>query len=168
LLLEPLYELLESVANKEIPDLRADVEELRTWLKVPAGKLKRWQDLRRYVLEPAVTQINDNPEGAGFRVKMKPRKEGRAIRWVVFEVLKTKERQALDAKLKDRDKQLDLFDVRLRTETYEKAKEAALGWDIYLLESEWREWGMQQPRWPPDKPDGAFLGFCRQRGAYFS
>ena len=66
-----LYELLESVANKEVPELRASVDELRQWLKVPEGKLLRWQDLRRYVLEPAVRQINDNPTGAGFRVRVK-------------------------------------------------------------------------------------------------
>lgn len=74
-----LYELLESVANKDTPELRASIAELRQWLKVPEGKLVRWQDLRRYVLEPALRQINDNPVGAGFRVKMRPLKGGRSI-----------------------------------------------------------------------------------------
>jgi replication initiator protein len=161
-----LYELLESVANKEVPELRARVDELRQWLKVPEGKLLRWQDLRRYVLEPAVRQINDNPTGAGFRVRMKVVKESRAITGVVFEVLKTKERQAFDARLKDQEKQLNLFEVRLKTDTYEKAKAAAPGWDIYVLEAEWKEWGSQQPDWPPKNPDGAFIGFCRKRGGY--
>jgi hypothetical protein len=122
-----LYELLESVANKDVPELRARVDELRQWLKVPEGKLLRWQDLRRYVLEPAVKQVNDNPTGAGFWVRMKLEKEGRAIKWVVFEVLKTKERQAIDTKLKDQEKQLSLFDVRLKTTTYERAKPSPLG-----------------------------------------
>src|SRR5262252_1897727 len=122
-----LYELLESVANKNVPELRARVDELRQWLKVPEGKLLRWQDLRRYVLEPAIRQINDNPTGAGFCVRMKVVKESRAITGVVFEVLKTKERQAFDAKLKDHEKQLNLFEVRLKTDTYEKAKAAAPG-----------------------------------------
>jgi hypothetical protein len=161
-----LYELLESVANKEVPELRASVEELRQWLKVPEGKLLRWQDLRRYVLEPAVRQINDNPTGAGFRVRMKVVKESRAITGVVFEVLKTKERQAFDAKLQDHEKQLNLFEVRLKTDTYEKAKAAAPGWDIYVLEAEWKEWGSQQQDWSPKNPDGAFIGFCRKRGRY--
>jgi hypothetical protein len=48
-------------------------------------------------------------------------------KWVVFEVLKTKERQVIDAKLQDRDRQLNLFEVRLRTETYDKAKALAFG-----------------------------------------
>src|SRR5438270_2080168 len=47
----------------------------------------------------------DNPTGAGFRVRMKVVKESRAITGVVFEVLKTKERQAFDARLKDQEKQ---------------------------------------------------------------
>ena len=157
---------MESVANKEVPELRASVDELRQWLKVPEGKLLRWQDLRRYVLEPAIRQINDNPTGAGFRVRMKVVKESRAITGVVFEVLKTKERQAFDARLKDQEKQLNLFEVRLKTDTYEKAKAVAPGWDIYVLEAEWKEWGSQQPDWPPKNPDGAFIGFCRKRGGY--
>jgi hypothetical protein len=82
---------------------------------------------------------------------------------VVFEVFKTKERQAIDAKLRDREKQLDLFDVRLRPDTFEKANELTPGWDVYMPEAEWRE-GAQRPGSPPGKPDGAFLGFCEQRG----
>ncbi len=159
-----LYELLESVANKDVPELRATVDELRQWLKVPEGKLIRWQDLRRYVLEPAIKQVNDNPTGAGFQARIRLEKEGRAIRWVVFEVLKTKERQAIDARLKDHEKQLGLFDVHLRTVTYDKAKALASGWDIYALEAEWKQWGSQQKDWPPKNPDAAFLGFCKQRG----
>jgi hypothetical protein len=161
-----LYELLESVANKDIPELKASVDELRQWLKVPAGKLLRWQDFRRKALEPAVRQINENPTGAGFRVRMRPVKEGRGIKAVVFEVLKTQERLAIDAKLQDREKQLSLFDVRLKPDTYEKARACAPGWDIYLLEAEWKAWGVQQQRWPPAHPDGAFIGFCKKRGHY--
>jgi Initiator Replication protein len=161
-----LYELLESAANKEMPVLKVGVEDLRQWLKVPEGKLHRWQDFRRRVLEPAIQQINERPDGAGFSVKMRPMKEGRAITWVHFEVVKTKEREAIDLKLRDRNGQLDLFEVRLKTSTYERAKQVAPGWDIYAMEAEWREWGMQQKDWPPRNPDGAFLNFCKKRGPY--
>ena len=81
-------------------------------------------------------------------------------------MLKTKERQAFDARLKDQEKQLNLFEVRLKIDTYEKAKAAAPGWDIYVLEAEWKEWGSQHQDWPPKNPDGAFIGFCRKRGGY--
>jgi hypothetical protein len=161
-----LYELLESVVNKDLPELKVSVEGLRQWLKVPEGKLVRWQDFRRKVLEPAVRQINDNPTGAGFQVRIKLLKEGRAIKWVVFEVIKTKDRQAIDAKLQDKEKQLGLFDVSLKPNTYDKAKAFAFGWDVYALEAEWQTWGRQQKDWPPKDADAAFLGFCKRRGGY--
>src|SRR5262249_13967438 len=139
-----LYELLGSVANKDVPELRASVDELRQWLKVPAGKLTRWPDFRRQVLGPAVEQLNDHPTSAGITVKMRVQKEGKAEKWVIFQVLKTQERQVFDAKLKDKENQLELCEVRLRTATYERAKQLAPGWDIYEVEAEWKEWGQQQ------------------------
>jgi plasmid replication initiation protein len=48
--------------------------------------------------------------------------------------------------------------VRLDPDIYQKAKEAAPGWDVYYLEREWREWMTE----PPRSPDAAFLGFCRK------
>lgn len=161
-----LYELLESAANKEVPELRATVDELRQWLKVPEGKLTRWPDFLRRALQPALKQINDNAEGAGFRVRMHTEKKGNATKWIVFHILKTKERQVFDARLREQDKQYNLFDVRLKTDTFERAKKFAPGWDIYGLEAEWKEWGQQNAGWPPKHPDAAFLGFCKQRGAY--
>jgi plasmid replication initiation protein len=49
----------------------------------------------------------------------------------------------------------------LRTETYEKAKRAAPGWDIYRLEPEWREWIAKKE--PTRNPDAAFIAFCRNK-----
>jgi plasmid replication initiation protein len=48
--------------------------------------------------------------------------------------------------------------VRLHPETYEAARQAAPGWDVYVLERDWREWMTE----PPQNPDRAFLGFCRK------
>ena len=48
----------------------------------------------------------------------------------------------------------------LPTDTYEKAKKAAPGYDVYALEAEWREWS--QDKEPAKKPAGAFIGFCKQ------
>lgn len=46
--------------------------------------------------------------------------------------------------------------------TMEEAKVVAPGWDVYMLEQEWRVWmddgGLEMPR----DPDKAFLGFCRR------
>ena len=49
----------------------------------------------------------------------------------------------------------------LKTETYEKAKASAPGWDIYFLEREWRNWIADKDA--PRRPDAAFVAFCRKR-----
>jgi plasmid replication initiation protein len=50
---------------------------------------------------------------------------------------------------------------RLSPETFEKAKRAAPGWDVYNLECQWREWiaGKEKPK----NPDAAFIAFCREK-----
>jgi hypothetical protein len=52
-------------------------------------------------------------------------------------------------------------DVRipqLDPDTYHEARLAAPGWDVRVLEREWREWVTEAPR----SPDAAFIGFCRK------
>ena len=51
---------------------------------------------------------------------------------------------------------------RLKTETFEKAKQAAPGFDVYYLEQEWREWIAKKGE-QPKNPDAAFIGFCRRK-----
>lgn len=46
----------------------------------------------------------------------------------------------------------------LRPDTYEKAKRAAPGWDVYAIEHEWRDWLTE----PPRNADAAFIGFCKK------
>ncbi|MGB7318864.1 MAG: plasmid replication initiator, partial [Planktotalea sp.] len=60
------------------------------------------------------------------------------------------------------------FTTRLMPNTFEAAREAVPGWDVYAIEQEWRAWviglleqGMEQPR----NPDSAFIGFCRKWAA---
>jgi plasmid replication initiation protein len=48
--------------------------------------------------------------------------------------------------------------VQLASDTYHEARKCAPGWDVYVLEREWREWMTEPPRYP----DRAFLGFCRK------
>lgn len=50
------------------------------------------------------------------------------------------------------------YNVCLSADTYDKAKEVAPGWDVYVLDQEWREWMTEAPR----NPDAAFIGFCRK------
>lgn len=48
----------------------------------------------------------------------------------------------------------------IHPDTYEKAREAAPGWDVYELESRWRDWVARGQK-SPHNPDKAFVGFCR-------
>ena len=51
---------------------------------------------------------------------------------------------------------------RLSPESYDCARSLAPGWDIYLLETEWRTWMQDGGLDAPRDPDRAFLGFCRK------
>ena len=47
----------------------------------------------------------------------------------------------------------------LMPETYAHARNVAPGWDIRVLEQEWRAWATELPQ----NPDAAFVGFCKKR-----
>ncbi|GAB5405715.1 MAG: replication initiator protein A [Aureliella sp.] len=51
-----------------------------------------------------------------------------------------------------------ISEIRLSADAYEEGRLAAPGWDIYLLEQEWKEWISEIPR----NADAAFVGFCRK------
>lgn len=55
--------------------------------------------------------------------------------------------------------------IQLRSETYERARELAAGWDIYGLEADWREW-IHKKGIVVTRPDAHFLAFCKRRGRY--
>ena len=64
-------------------------------------------------------------------------------------------RGTMDVEAADDDR---IEGFRLSSDVYAKAREAAPGWDVYVLEQEWREWITERPR----HADAAFLGFCRK------
>ncbi|WP_108663887.1 replication initiator protein A [Acuticoccus kandeliae] len=51
-------------------------------------------------------------------------------------------------------------EIRLESETYEAAREAAPGWDPYFIEAEWKAWLQTSAKAPPRKCDLAFIAFC--------
>ena len=52
------------------------LDDLRSRLGVPRGKLTRWQDVKRKALEPAVAEVN---QLSGFHVSYRPVKQGRSV-----------------------------------------------------------------------------------------
>jgi len=93
---------------------------------------------------------------------MEPVKKGRAVDKIRFTVCKTDDRARMESELKNSDLPLFSDPVKLSPIDYERAREAAPGWDIYYLEREWREWYEKTGK-IPDKPGKAFVGFCKQR-----
>lgn len=87
-----LYEILEGFANRRDGECRVTIEELRRWLKVPEGSYKDWKDFKKWVLRPAIDQINADPLGAGFTVDYEPVRKGRFYHEIVFKLTKTPQR----------------------------------------------------------------------------
>lgn len=52
--------------------------------------------------------------------------------------------------------------IILDPETHHDARQVALGWDVYYLEQEWRNWMADYDIEPPRNPSKAFIGFCRK------
>ena len=51
----------------------------------------------------------------------------------------------------------------LKTETLQRAKKIAAGYDIYALEQEWRNWWNDSGQPTLKSADAAFIGFCKKR-----
>lgn len=95
-----LYEVLEGFVNRRDGQCRVSIEELRTWLKVPEGSYSNWKDFRKWVLDPAVKQINDDPLGAGFAIDYEPIRKGRFYHEIIFHLTKTPKRIQSDKLIK--------------------------------------------------------------------
>ena len=164
-----LYMLLESVVNMDTPVLEMGMPQLRQWLKVPEGKLNDWYDLKRRTIEPALKQINENQEAAGFSATMEEIKEGRAVDRVRFTVTKSQARLSDEKIIQFEPEPTAYFEppipsattIRLPTSAYEEAKKVAPGWDVYELKRQWQEW--RKGKVIPTNPSGAFINFCKKK-----
>lgn len=75
------YELLKSYENQR--QVVFKVEEIRRKLLVPDGKLPRWVDIRRYVIDQAQKEINNLTD---IMFKYETLKKGRKVEKVVFSI----------------------------------------------------------------------------------
>ncbi len=60
-----------------------------------------------------------------------------------------------------------LASLRINSDSYDKARQLAPGWDVHVLETEWRSWVIEKGI-GVKSPDAHFLGFCKKRGPYRS
>ncbi|NET34464.1 MAG: replication initiation protein [Cyanothece sp. SIO1E1] len=159
-----LYEILEGIANQKHPCLEVSVAELRLWLKVPEGKLKRWNHFHARCLEPAVREINSNPYGSGFEVFYELIRGAKSkVKAIRFEVKKTASRLKFEDSLQGLRKRA--VACSFAPATYEKAKKLAPGCDVYALEIEWREWKEKKGKKgrQVENEEAAYLGFCKKK-----
>ena len=71
-----LYTLLGLRAGLRKVSEEFSIEDLRELLGVPAGKLARWQDLKKWAIEPAVEEVSHL---SGLKVMYMPIRRGRRI-----------------------------------------------------------------------------------------
>lgn len=173
-----LYEMIQKRGNMNRTSEEMTVEEFRNFLGVPAGKLSSWINFKNFAITPAVTEVSDLSD---FNVSVEPQK-GKGKKF--DRVRLSWERKRLP-ELREVKKELDNVRIgrkarltgtvekvafgppalpasgtALQSDTFDKARRAAPGFDVYALESEWRRWAADKPA--PDNPDAAFIAFCRE------
>ena len=167
-----LYEMVQKRGNlKYRTSEKLSINELRSVLGVPDGKLSSWSNLNLRALQPAVTEVNQLSD---FMVSLEPIKTGRKVthvemRWWRKDAegvgktardlsfSKIGRRVRGEEEMRPRPGYLDRIGEALRTETYETAKLRHPGFDVYFIEAEWRTWAATKE--PVKDPDKAYLAF---------
>jgi hypothetical protein len=168
-----LYEVLEAYVNRHEATCLATVAELRGWLKVPDdSSYTDWKYLRRRVIDPAVDEINEHAEDAGFSVAYEGVREGgKAFTKIKFTVTKTEARA-------DRDETLQKKATRAKRFTHKPGaiepsapynppdhvlnnlRTIAPGWDRQALIADFNAW--KKGKAAAANPDGAFIGWVKK------
>lgn len=170
-----LYEMIQKRVNLSRTFEDFTMEEFRDFLHVPAGKLTSWINFKNKAITPAVKEVT---ELSDFQVTVEPIKgkaksfTGVRLSWVRKEPdgIKAVERELTfskigrKARLKGAVDSVDFGQQEtnlpsLPTEAFNKARKLCPGYDVYYVESKWREWAADKPR--PVSLEAAFLGFCK-------
>ena len=175
-----LYEMVQKRGNLRWKSSeKFTLDALRGVLGVPKGKLTSWSNLRMRAIDPAVAEVCALSD---YMVDISPIKTGRSVthvelRWwrkdgdatcqaeraLSFASTGRRLRAAEEAPVpgvRPRPAWLDSKGAPLHTQTYETARMRHSGYDIYHVESEWREWARGKA--PAEDPDRAFLAFFRR------
>jgi len=167
-----LYEILEGYTNRRDRECRVTIEELRRWLKVPEGAYEDWKDFKRWVLKPAIEQINSDPVGAGFTVEYEPIRKGRFYHEIVFRLTKDQSRISQENAIKTAKRQkVRLAELKakgrpeLTTNAISKAaKETRFELDMTKVENEfWAHWESTGRQDFTKGVEAAFMGFTKKK-----
>ena len=100
-----LYGILEGLANqKHTNTLDVSIVLLRKWIKIEPNQYQKYNDFKRFVIDPAIKQINADPSKSGIAVSYEPKKRGRKVIALQFTVEKDHTRTVIDADFKKRKK----------------------------------------------------------------
>lgn len=177
-----LYEVLTTVVNRDKPELRLSVNDLRRILKVPDDKLVKWHHLKQRALDPAIEELNSRAAHSGFAVSVDIEKGPKnRVDLVVFRTHKT-EAQLLEEEtvrgLKQplATSQLSLFESSERGNPDENfllplREDGYRSWlqalhpktDLAAREQEWLSWARAKSDFPPRNLQKAFAGFCHAK-----
>lgn len=169
-----LYEILEGFANRRDGECRVTIEELRQWLKVPEGTYQSWKDFRKWVLDPAIKQINDDPLGAGFSVEYEAIRKGRFYNEILFRLKKTTGRIGQENQLKRaKERKTRIADFKAKGRPYlspeaidRAARETRYTLDMAEIERQfWQHWEMKGREDFKSGAGAAFMGFTKKKYA---
>lgn len=164
-----LYEILEAYVNRRESSLIVSIEDFRSWLKVPDESYEVWRDLRRFVVDPAIGEINEHGVEGGFFVTYEGLREGKAFTKIKFTLSKSAARDDRDAVLQKKARRARTFTAPTGAPGpfYEptdavlgQLRAIAPGWDRQALLAQYREWS--NGKVPADKPHGAFIGWVKR------
>jgi len=165
-----LYQMLETVANKRTPTLIGSVSDLRSWLKVPHGKLTNWANLYNKALLPALRELNANEDLIGLKIDLDVIKSGRGskVDKVVFTVFKIESRVSFEKTLRSsvaKKIESNLYAVVPPIPEFkiiEIARKYAKKFDHKILEQQWRQKIANEGA--PENALASFAGYCKAVG----
>ena len=166
-----LYEILEAYVNRRESGLTIPLAELQNWLKVPENAYPDWRELKKRVIKPAVDEINERSEEAGFVVAYEGVREGKSFTKIRFTLIKTAERDDRDLMLQGKAQRGRAFAAvasgaasgapyEPTDAVLDKLRTIAPGWDRQALVARYREWSRGKDL--PNNPHGAFIGWAKR------
>jgi hypothetical protein len=166
-----LYEILEAYVNRRESSLTVSIAELQNWLKVPENAYPDWRELKKRVIKPAVDEINERSEEAGFLVGYEGVREGKSFIKIRFTLAKSAERDERDLTLQGKARRGRAFTAAANQPpagaayhptdaVLDQLLRIAHGWDRQSLVAQYREWSKGKAA--PENPHGAFIGWVKR------
>jgi len=156
-----LYELIKDYKNKEIPEMT--MEEFRGLFGIE-NKYKAIKDLRKYVLEPAVRELNKN-EKFDFLVSYELRRIGKRYRKIKFIVNPKPQKLKIEQQVEDYKTLAEDPDLRellfLLPESYRKRKNC-ISLLSGALEKKNKEYVQAQIKYVNEKNPKNYCGYLKQ------